>query len=251
MRFVPRVLAVAVGVGVLFGVGTAGAAADSHFGAVTCHGGTIASGTYKSLRIVGVCAVPTGGRVRVRGRVVVAPHGVLNAVSLSTFNVGGSVIVGDDAIAGLGCSSEAGCSSLTNDHIGGNLTATGATAVVVQQERIAGNATIRGGGGNMNCTSTVFFGGPYFSTIEDSSVGGNIRIQAIHSCWFGMFRLHVGGNVTVTGNRMGDPDGNEITTNTIGGNLACFNNSPKAQFGDAAPVPNIVGGKKLGECATL
>ena len=103
----------------------------------------------------------------------------------------------------------------------------------------------------MNCASTLFFGGPYFSTIEDSSVGGNIRIQAIHSCWFGMFRLQVGGNVKVTGNRMADPDGNEITTNTIGGNLACFNNSPKAQFGDAAPIPNIVGGKKLGECATL
>ena len=66
-----------------------------------------------------------------------------------------------------------------------------------------------------------------------------------------MFRLHVGGSVTVTGNRMGDPDGNEITTNTIRGNLACFNNTPHAQFGDAAPIPNVVGGKKLGECATL
>jgi hypothetical protein len=172
-------------------------------------------------------------------------------VSQSTFNVGGNVVVSDDAIAGLGCSDEAGCANLTNDHIGGNLTANGATAVVVQQEFIGGNATIVGGGGNMNCASTAFFGGPYFDTIEDSSVAGNIWIQRVHSCWFGMFRLHVGGNVSVRGNRMSDPDGNEIATNTIGGNLACFNDVPHAQVGDSQGAPNVVAGKKLGECASL
>jgi hypothetical protein len=233
--------------------GTAGAAtpAAHHFGNFTCRGGTLTSGTYRSLRVTGVCVIPTGGTVTVRGSVTVARHAVLNAVSQSTFNVGGNVTVRDDAIAGLGCSDEAGCKRLTNDHIGGNLTAKGAFAVVVQQEFIAGNATIIGGGRSMDCSSTQFFGGPWFDTIEDSSVGGNIWIQQVHSCWFGMFRLHVGGNVDVRGNRMGDPDGNEIGSNVIGGHLACFNNVPHAQFGDSHAAPNVVGGQKRGECKNL
>jgi hypothetical protein len=254
-----RLVAVAGFVVALFATTSAATAASSlgHFGHFTCRGGSLGSprilksGSYRSLRVVGVCAVPTGGTVRVRGNVLVERHATLNAVSQSTFNVGGNVVVSDDAIAGLGCSDEAGCANLTNDHIGGNLTANGATAVVVQQEFIGGNATIVGGGGNMNCASTAFFGGPYFDTIEDSSVAGNIWIQRVHSCWFGMFRLHVGGNVSVRGNRMADPDGNEIATNTIGGNLACFNNVPHAQVGDSQGAPNVVAGKKLGECASL
>ena len=240
------------------GSGTAGAAGSTpHFGNFTCKGGTfgspanLKSGVYRSLTVAGVCAVPSGGVVKVTGDVTVNAHAGLNALSMSTFNVGGNVTVGNDAIAGLGCSPEVGCPSLTNDHIGGSLTARKAYAVLVQQEIITGNATIIGGGGGMNCSLTVLAGGPYFSTIEDSSVGGNILVRRVHSCWFGMFRLHVGGNVTVQGNRMGDPDGNEIGTNTIGGNLACYNNVPHAQFGDSGAMPNTVAGKKLGECASL
>jgi len=38
----------------------------------------------------------------------------------------------------------------------------------------------------------------------------------------------------------------------ISGNLACFGNSPAAQFGlDAPPAPNTVSGQKLGQCAGL
>jgi hypothetical protein len=37
----------------------------------------------------------------------------------------------------------------------------------------------------------------------------------------------------------------------VSGNLACYNNSPQAQIGDSGGGPNIVGGQKLGECATL
>lgn len=59
------------------------------------------------------------------------------------------------------------------------------------------------------------------------------------------------GNVLVVHNVMADLDANEVTTNVIGGNLACFHNSPPAQFGDAAPIPNMVKGHKLGECSKL
>jgi hypothetical protein len=57
--------------------------------------------------------------------------------------------------------------------------------------------------------------------------------------------------VTLIGNRMGDPDANEVATNVIGGNLACYNNVPHAQFGDSMGLTNTVAGKKLGECKAL
>jgi hypothetical protein len=66
-----------------------------------------------------------------------------------------------------------------------------------------------------------------------------------------LIRTQVGGSVRIVGNRMGDPDAMEIVTNTIGGNLACFNNVPHAQIGDSGGLPNVVGGQKRGECRHL
>jgi hypothetical protein len=43
----------------------------------------------------------------------------------------------------------------------------------------------------------------------------------------------------------------EIVTNTIAGNLSCFDNVPHAQVGDSGGAPNMVGGQKRGECASL
>ena len=103
----------------------------------------------------------------------------------------------------------------------------------------------------MDCSLTALFGGPYFMTIHDSVVGGKVIFRYVHSCWFGLIRTQVGGNVRIIGNRMGDPDAMEIITNTIGGNLACFNNVPHAQVGDSGGLPNIVGGQKRGECRHL
>jgi hypothetical protein len=50
---------------------------------------------------------------------------------------------------------------------------------------------------------------------------------------------------------MGQPDSTEVVTNIIGGNLSCKDNSPPAQIGDSGGSPNIVGGNKKGECASL
>jgi hypothetical protein len=260
MHLSGRLVATASAVVALLAMTTTATAASplSNFGNVTCHGGSFGSptilknGTYQSLHIVGgFCMVPTGGNVTVKGQVTVEDHAGLNTLTQSTFNVGGNVVALDDAIVGLGCSDEVGCKHLTNDHIGGSLHSYGARAMIVQQEMITGDATIFTGGGSMDCSLTVLAGGPYFDTIEDSSVGGSVTVKGVHSCWFGLFRDHVGGNVTVSGNRMGDPDANEIATNTIGGNLACYNNRPHAQVGDSEGSANVVAGKKLGECAHL
>jgi hypothetical protein len=68
-----RLVAVAGFVVALFATTSAATAASSlgHFGHFTCRGGSLGSprilksGSYRSLRVVGVCAVPTGGTVRV------------------------------------------------------------------------------------------------------------------------------------------------------------------------------------------
>ena len=232
--------------------GTAGAATPAaHFGNVTCHGGTIKAGTYRSLRITGVCTLTSKGTATVKGDVVVEGHAMLNTLTTGTFNVGGSVIVKDDGIAGLGCNDEVGCPTESNDHIGGSLIGTDAFAVVVEQEHVKGDITINGGGGSENCSSTALLGGPYFMTVHDRTVGGDVSVRGIHSCWFGLIRTTVGGSATLIGNHFGDPDAMEIVTNTIGGNLNCFHNVPHAQIGDSGGLPNKVAGHKRGECKSL
>ena len=236
----------------LVSVGTAGAAGTAkHFGHVTCHGGTTRAGTYRSLTIAGNCTLTAKGTAHVKGNVVVRGHAFLNTLTTGTFNVDGNLSVRNDGIAGLGCNDEVGCPTESNDHIGGNLSGNGAWAVVVEQEHVGGNVSIIGGGRSMDCSSTGLVGGPFFATVHDSTVGGNVVVRGVHTCWFGLIRTTVGGNVQVIGNRFADPDANEIVTNTIAGNLSCFNNVPAAQIGDSMGSPNMVGGQKRGECKNL
>jgi hypothetical protein len=90
-----------------------------------------------------------------------------------------------------------------------------------------------------------------FSTFEDNTINGNLSVVGVRSCWLGVFRNTVNGDVLIQNNTMADPDANEVTDNVISGDLACYNNSPQAQVGDSGGGPNVVGGQKLGECATL
>lgn len=242
-----------VGVGALVcalvGASTASAAGgpQSH----TCSGGNIAAGTYASLRVTGFCMLPNSGTVRVLGNVTIASGAALNAITPATFTVGGNIRIGSGAILGLGCAPEAGCAVTTNDRVGGNLTANGAAAVIVHNTTFGGNLSLSGGGGSTDCSSTALFGGPFFSDIEDSHIGGNASVSGLKSCWFGFIRNHVGGNVTVHNNTFGDEDATEIVTNVIHGNLSCSGNNPAAQVGDSAGAPNVVFGRKTGECASL
>lgn len=222
-----------------------------HFGHHTCRGGNIRTGVYASLRVTGTCTVPTGATVRVRGDVLVAPRAILDTLTQSSFNVGGDLFVRRHAVVGLGCNDEVGCASSTDDHIGGSLRAWRAAAVVIEQETIGGDVWIRHGGGSMDCSSTALMGGPYFATIHDSVIGGNVVFRYVHSCWFGLIRSQIGGNVRISHNRMGDPDAMEIVTNEIAGNLVCLDNVPHAQVGDSGGAPNVVGGAKVGECKSL
>lgn len=230
----------------LVGVGTASAHGS---GGATCTGGAVAPGTYSSLTITGLCAVPSGV-VTVLGNLVIEQNAGLDAhFDTATLTVQGNVHVEKNGILLLGCLSS-GCSS-TNNRVDGNVVATGALALIFHHNTIGGNISVHRGGGGVSCAPTNLFPFGVFSDFEDNHIGGNLVVTQLRSCWLGIIRDTIGGNVVVVHNVMADPDANEVVTNVIGGNLACFHNDPHAQSGDSHGAPNVVKGHKLGECATL
>jgi hypothetical protein len=114
---------------------------------------------------------------------------------------------------------------------------------------------ISNGGGDISLVDTPNQEGLVFP-IKDNVIDGNVIVHGWEGAWFGVIRNHVGGNVMVAntvGTRVGDgnlPDSTEVVTNTISGNLICQSNSPAAQIGDSGGSTNVVGGNKIGECAT-
>jgi hypothetical protein len=108
------------------------------------------------------------------------------------------------------------------------------------------------GGGGVNCDSVpALLGSPAYAAYEDVTVGGNVTISGFRSCWLGLIRTYVHGSVVFLNNVVADPDGNEIVTNMIGGDLFCARNTPKPQVGDSGGAPNFVGHKALGQCRRL
>lgn len=234
---------------VLAAGGTAGAATSAPtLGHLTCNGGSIAPGTYSSITVAGPCQLTNHGTVRVTGGLTVASAGLFDAVTPGTLNVGGNLVIHSGGIAGVGCSPHIGCQVTTADTIGGNLLASAPRALIVHSVAIAGSVNVFGGGGSMNCNATALFGGPYYDDFEDTTVGGWVTVRHVHSCWFGFIRNHVTSNVTISGMRLADPDANEIVSNTIGGNLACYDDTPHPHVGDSQGSPNVVGGSKIAEC---
>lgn len=149
-----------------------------------------------------------------------------------TLTVDDNLIVENGGILGLGCSPAAGCKGTSSDSVGGNV-------------------TVIGGGGGLDCSSGALFGGPPFTTFEDNTIGGSVNWAHMSRCWGGLLRNQVHGSVGFNDNHTSDPDGNEVQTNVIGGNLACYNNTPAPQQGDSQGQPNVVGGSKLGQCKAL
>ncbi len=254
------------------------------------NGGVIPAGTYGSVLVTGVCFMPAGN-VNVLGNLTVAPGALLDAVGSgdpssspilpATVDIGGNVEVGPGGVFLFGCSPNITCTSppaITYDHIGGNLIATGAEGVVVHSASIGGSVSVVGGGGGAaaeNCSAvteppstpvppapwsedpTMLFT-PVFTDFEDDTIGGNLTVSGLTSCWLGSLRDQIGGTATFANNTMGDPDAMEVDNNLINGNMICFNNVPATipgvptstgiQFGDSGSAPNIVGGIGVGEC---
>src|SRR4051794_15458229 len=87
MRKALQTLAVSAGATALVLSGTAAAAAKGG-GPTTCSGGDIASGTYASMVVTGVCTVPAGSDVTIKGKLRIGPNAVFDAQTDSHVAIG-------------------------------------------------------------------------------------------------------------------------------------------------------------------
>jgi hypothetical protein len=243
--------------------------------AQTCTGGDIAPGTYTGLIVTGNCTIKSGP-VTINGNLTVT-HGVyLNAGWLGTrLTINGNVEVGKGATLGLGCAyfyNDCGFvpgpppppwGGVGNVTVNGNIEADNALTIYLDSTIVHGNVVVNGGGDATMVDHPPAEDGLVLP-IKDNIIDGDLTVHDWAGAWFGILRNHVGGDVVVShivGTRVGTeapfvgvPDSTEIGTNTIGGNLVCFGNTPHAQIGDAAlegAVANTVSGHKIGECAGL
>jgi len=231
---------------------------------------SLAGGSYTTVTVVGLCAV-NAGQVVTSGNVTVQPGAALVAAFANnsggpgtsgiTVNgdidvaTGGSLILGCEASA-FPCIDDGGSPPTLNspDTVTGSINAPDAQGVIVHDSTIAGDVVETGGGGGFTCATPsdgVFsvFDSPAYSDYEDNSIGGNLRVTGVTSCWFGALRNKIGGSATFANNTFNDPDASENLTNQVAGNLLCSGNSPQVEYGDSGGSPNVVGGFATGECA--
>jgi hypothetical protein len=240
----------------LLGV-AASSAVGARPGSATCSGGTIVAGTYSSLKVTGVCMFG-GGTVTVRHNLMVAAGASLNDHAASpetTLHVGGNVLVGKGAIAGLGTYNPAAPHDSVVD---GNVIANHPLSLYISFMTIHGSLISLGGGGGVTGEFRNY-------PTKDNTIDGNAVIAGWTGGWIGFIRNHVGRNVIFSNNKsvinglvnppvpgQVDPDSSEVMTNVIGRNLICQGNTPKAQVNpDDGGQPNTVGGRKIGQCANL
>ena len=230
-----------------------------------CSGGSVPSGTYSSLVIAGPCSIDSGAVIVQQNVKVLAGADLYAAFAGSPLRVGTNLNVGLGAVLVLGCEPFAftcfnddpnNPTMHTNDVVLGVLTAEGALAVLAHHNRLGGVVSSSGGGG-FNCTpQPALMGSPAYGTYEDNVIEADVSITGWHSCWLGFFRNTVsssGNTVDVNyfNNATRDPDGNEVATNTIFGNLRCGGNTPAPQIGDSGGSLNRVTGTTTGQCVGL
>lgn len=223
-----------------------------------CENTTLGSGTYSRLTVIGNCELT--GTVRINGGLTLEEGSTLKAFQPNVY-VHGGIRVEPGASLGLGCSL-----AMAQDPFINFLCPNGASEVIVDGNLVAdapltmdldgivfhGNVVSTGGGPGPVTDPSL----PYFNfAFKDNIVHGGVTITGWNGGWIGMIRNQVSGRVRYSRNTGTDPDTNEIVANTVGGKLACWNNTVPAQFGDAGTVfPyawNVVHGKATGECATL
>ena len=211
--------------GIFLGVGAVAAAvfvvvpAFAGGGATVCNG-TLAPGTYQRVVVPqdGVCL--GDGPVTIRGGLFIQQ--------------GATLVLGSEE------------NPVPTATINGGVHATNAMNVQIHFSTINGGIDIHGGSGP--------FGGPFgvtWNTIEDSTINGGYTEAGYNGFWNGFIRNTAHGSVNLIGNTVADPDGNEVVTNMIHGNLNCAGNDPPPQVGDSEGSPNHVTGVETGQCVGL
>jgi hypothetical protein len=236
-------------------------------------------GAYQTgVNVVGECVVDAGP-AWVHGTLTVEPGSSLIAAYGSNHRthrggsslwVGGSVNVEKRAAVFLGCGPpDFACIDASRkrprlrsrDTIVGNLSADRALGVLVHGARIGGSVSQIGGGGGRKCAQAGPFQllpSPVYSSYEDSAVGKSLSIHDLRSCWLGVARVHINGNLSVMRNRLANPDAIEILSNQIRDDLLCRRNSRVWDSAETVPTltplyprtpePNGVGGRRSGQC---
>lgn len=256
LRSIPVVFALAAA-GALVAPATASAADPPD---ATCAGGPLFGGTYASVTVSGACLVAAGD-VHVLGNLTVNDGAALVAAfAAGNLTVDGNLVVAPGGTLFLGCEPEAfACfdkaDGVTNDVVGGALSADGALAVVVHHTRIDSGVRENGGGPGIDGFQPIpvlmdngFGFVPAYSDYEDNAISGGMRVTNLQTGWFGVFRNHVNGTVVLNNNVLFDTDANEVADNTINGSLMCSGNDPAIQIGDSGGGPNHVTGRTTGQC---
>jgi hypothetical protein len=268
-------------IGGLLAAGPVTAAGAATTGTATCSGTPSAPGVLTgtvtgSVVVKGACEVNAGAAV-VGGDLTLSPGSALLAAfalndqtgtGTSSLAVKGNILVRSGATLLMGCN-PANFPCLDDPHpnnptlsmhptVGLDLRSNLPLGVIVHNFTVGGDVIQTGGGGGVNCRPQgVFklFQSPVYSTYEVGSVGGDVRISSVHSCWMGVVELHVGNTVVFHANKLADPDAIEILSNNIKGNLICRGNSRTWDNGDLGPhlfprqpEPNTVGRNRKGQC---
>ncbi|HUE25918.1 MAG TPA: hypothetical protein VMP89_04020 [Solirubrobacteraceae bacterium] len=290
-----RIVPLTIAAGLVLAIAGAWAAVAPAAGPSICSGklGTpgLLKGTYPHGVVVkGACAVKSG-KARVIGTLTVTKGSALAAAygrHHASLSVTGDLVVGNGATVILGCKANPDGSGFpclddpnmkhptltSHATVTGNLIENSPLAVIAHNSAIGGNVKETGGGGSVSCappTSGVFakIMSPVYSDYEDSTVGGNMRISAMSSCWLGIARVKIHGSLSLSNNQMGDPDAIEVLSSHVGKNLSCVGNGhpspmppgtqpvwdsvdtgPMGSIYPRAPQPNTVGGTRSGQCVS-
>ncbi len=236
-----------------------GAVSSTHTSkAYTCTGGAIPSGSYASITVTGECSVSADAVIRVAGNVTVRSGASLDAQGApSTITVGHNVTAASGSFLGLGCqppsftgnsghacySDEDAPDVRTTITVKGNVTALGAELVLLNGVTVKGNVTLLGGGG------------PIWS-VKNNTIEGNLTIAGQRTEWLGVLFNSVGRNatllhITLTEDHPGASGAVYIVRNTVGRNLICAGLKPGVSGGFVPGSVNTVGGRAIGQCASL
>jgi hypothetical protein len=242
---------------------SASAAPQHNYGQYTCSSGILRPGVYSSVLVTGFCTLTNFGTVTVNGNLRVAQSATFNAVTDGTLVVYGDFWSGTNSIADIGCNKVSvgpPCTTNSNDVIGGNVYSDHALELSWHNVHVGSWVHVYSNAGypdNTNCQQTDPTGTPDYFTFEDGSVNGNFVYQGLRTCWLGMFRDVIHGDVFIYNNRTNTTvpgiafDSPELATNVITGALYCTGNYPKPTFGDSHGKPNIALHGKFGQCKNL
>ena len=231
--------------------------------ALTCKGGEIGSGNYSSITVTGTCSVAKDAVIRVSGDITVRKGAALDAQSSpSKITVGRDINAARGSMLGLGCQPAAlvGNSAhpcvdaegnpiddpnvFSTISVKGNVTALGASVVLVNGITIGKNLTIIGGG-----SPDI----PW--SVKNNTIKGNLWTSHLVTNWYGVQFNKVGKNVTLLKITLTEdhPDAAGVVyvvQNKIGRNLFCKGLSG-VSGGFVPGAVNTVGGKALGQCKAL